>query len=673
MRKLYALLSLFILASMVLAACGPTMIETPAVTQPIVNAWPTLPGDPIWGYDTFYAAVVDEPETLDPALGYDNVSNEIIQNVYETLVFYDGEATDKFVPMLAESWKVSDDGTVYTFKIRSGVQFHNGADLTASDVAYSFQRGLLFGGYKGPQWLLAEPFFGIGIDDITLLFGPNPCEDRECLYAVPAEYLLAACEKVVNAIVSDDETATVTMTLAQAWAPFIATIAQPWGSVMDRDWTIANGGWDGDCATWQNYYAEPAETDPLSTIMNGTGPFELDHWTQGEELILVRNDNYWREPAKLNRVVFRTVDEWDTRYAMLWAGDADFAFIPPSAYAQMDNERVGEIRVFDMASNRYGKPQEVCGYDATRKGVEKFTVCAEGEEGKGASVRLYIGRPGTSRSDLFFTFQIAESSNYVGSGRLDGNGIPLDFFSDVHIRRAFAYCFDWNAYVNQAFDGEAIQSPVVPLAGMPGYEADAPVYAYDASKCEAEFKRADLDKDGVPAGDDPEGDVWTVGFRLPAIYNQGNAVRQIVAEIFARNLASVNELFVVETVGLPWPTFVRTIRAREAPYFVTGWTEDIHDPHNWYYPYTIGAYAERQNLPSDLRAQFSDLVYQGLAESDPAKRQAIYEQLNRLFYEQVPVILLAVETTRRYEQRWVQGAILNPVFPGYYYLTIYKD
>ncbi|MEZ4518966.1 MAG: ABC transporter substrate-binding protein [Chloroflexota bacterium] len=56
---------------------------------------------------------------------------------------------------------ISEDGTVYTFHIREGVTFHDGAELTPSDVAYSFQRGLLQSDPNGPQWLLLEPIFGL--------------------------------------------------------------------------------------------------------------------------------------------------------------------------------------------------------------------------------------------------------------------------------------------------------------------------------------------------------------------------------------------------------------------------------------------------------------------------------------------------------------------------------
>lgn len=662
MRKLFSILSLLIVGSMVLAACGgaaPTsQPAAPAPAEPgaPAPAEPAAPSEPSGAMSspnptTFVNVTFGDPETLDPALDYETAGAEVIQNVYETLVFYDGIYTDKFVPMLAESWEVSPDGSVYTFKIRSGVKFHDGADLTASDVAYSFQRGLLYGGYHGPQWLLAEPFFGVGLDDITGIVDDfASADDREALIANDPATLVAACETVKSKIVADDAAGTVTMTLAQPWGPFLATIAQTWGSVLDKDWAIANGAWDDSCDTWQNYYAEASETNPLTSVMNGTGPFMLDHWTPGEELVLVRNDNYWREPAQLERVVIRNITEWGTRFAMMQAGDADYVEVPPENRSQMD-ALTGENCEFDLAANAYKECEVV---------------------DDSLPFRRYIGRPGITRTDMFFVFDINPVTNYAGSQQLDGNGIPLDFFSDVNIRKAFAYCFDWDVYISDVFDGEAVQSPVVPLAGMPGYQADMPVYSYDPAKCEEHFKLADVDKDGIPAGEDPD-DVWEVGFRLQALYNQGNTTRQTVSEILAGNLAAVNDKFNVETVGLPWPTFLRTLRNAEGPYFVSGWLEDIHDPHNWYVPYLIGTYAGRQRMPDELKNQFRDLINQGVSATDPAERQAIYEQLNQIFYDEVPTALLAVATSHGFFQRWVKGITLNPIFPGEYYYTIYKE
>ena len=686
MRKMFALLSLLVIASMALSACGGATTQAPATGGEATEA-PSTDGGEAPAAAGFHAAdtttFVDASsevgiDTLDPALAYDTASGEIIQNVYETLVFYDGEATDKFVPKLAtEMPTVSADGTVYTFTIRSDVKFHNGDVMTPSDVAYSFQRGLLQGGYSSPQWLLAEPFFGVGLDDITLLVDEGAsADDREALSANDPATLVAACETVKAAIVADDAAGTVTMTLKQPWGPFLATIAQSWGSVMDQKWVVENGGWDGSCDTWQNFYGMASADDPFSGIVNGTGPFTLEKFANGEEIILAKNPDYWGEPAKLDKVILKQVPEWGTRFAMMQAGDADITDVPSANRSQMD-ELVGEYAVYNAETNTYDALQEVCGYDGSALGAAKFTACAAGETGNGGPFRLRIGRPGISMDVLLMNWAIATDpaspNPYLGSGALDGNGIPADFFGDVHIRKAFGYCFDYDTLINDVYSGEAVQSLQLTLPGMPGFFLDTPHYSFDVAQCEAEFKLADLDKDGIAAGDDPEGDVWTTGFRVQMSYNQGNVTRQTIAEILAGNLAAVNELFQVETLGLPWPAYLRAQRAKQLPIMTAGWLEDIHDPHNWYQPYTTGTYGGRASLPDDVKAQFKDILTRGVSETDPAKRAEIYKEANQLYFDLAAGIPLAVTTSHGFSQRWVQGVILNPIFPGNYFATMYKE
>jgi len=103
-----------------------------------------------------------------------------------------------------------------------------------------------------------------------------------------------------------------------------------------------------------------------------------------------------------------------------------------------------------------------------------------------------------------------------------------------------------------------------------------------------------------------------------------------------------------------------------------GWLEDIHDPHNWYQPYTTGTYGGRQNLPADIKDQFKAFLDQGVAELDPVKRGEIYKQANQLYYDLAVGIPLVLTTSHGYSQRWVDGVILNPIFPGNYYYTISK-
>jgi peptide/nickel transport system substrate-binding protein len=775
MRKLFALLSLLVVASMALAACGnttPTTAPTTPATQP-----PAATG--FHAPDTTTLVIADESlgiDTLDPALAYDTASGGIIQSTYDTLVFYDGEATDKFVPQLAESWELSADSKTYTFKIRSGVKFHNGDVMTASDVAYSFQRGLLQGGTSSPQWLLYEPFFGVGVDDIAAVVagkisdataakldelagaadltkfdaaafgtlftdyvaaytkssgfavdaaavladeanaktvadmiaglktaaddaarldaikttasdllgaadGGDPSalyDDPDAMSKVDPAILSAVYDQTAAAIVADDAAGTVTMTLAQPWGPFLPTIAQTWGSVMDKKWVAETGGWDGAADTWVKSYAMASADDPFSTIENGTGPFKLDKFANGEEIDLVRNDEYWKEPAKLQRIIQKQVPEWGTRLSMMQTGDADIATVPAANRSQMD-ALAGAFAVYDPATNTYGPEQEICAYDPTALGAAKFTACAAGEKGNGGKFLVRLGRPNISMDVLLFNWNIATSdaspNPLLGSGKLDGNGIPADFFSDVHIRKAFGYCFDWDTFINDVFSGEAVQSFQLTLPGMPGFFPDTPHYTFDTAQCESEMKLADVDHDGIPAGQEAAdgGDVWNMGFRVQMAYNQGNSTRQTIVEILAGNLAKVNAKFSLEELGLPWPSYLRQQRAKQLPILTGGWLEDIHDPHNWYQPYTTGTYGGRESLPADVKAQFKAILDRGVSETDPAKRAAIYKEANQLYYDLAVGIPLEVTTTHGFRQRWIKGEILNPIFPDIYYYTMYKE
>ncbi len=104
-----------------------------------------------------------------------------------------------------------------------------------------------------------------------------------------------------------------------------------------------------------------------------------------------------------------------------------------------------------------------------------------------------------------------------------------------------------------------------------------------------------------------------------------------------------------------------------------GWQEDIHDPHNWYQPYTTGTYGGRASLPDDVKAQFKAILDKGVSETDPAKRAEIYKEANQLYYDLAAGIPLDVVTSHGFSQRWVEGIVYNPVFPGIYYYTISKQ
>ena len=99
-------------------------------------------------------------------------------------------------------------------------------------------------------------------------------------------------------------------------------------------------------------------------------------------------------------------------------------------------------------------------------------------------------------------------------------------------------------------------------------------------------------------------------------YNTGNVTRQTIAQILQANFADIDPKYTIEIIGLPWPSFLAGIRGSRLPLYISGWAEDIHDPHNWAQPFLVGTYAARQDLPEEMVAEFQELVSAGVSAAD---------------------------------------------------------
>ena len=207
---------------------------------------------------------------------------------------------------------------------------------------------------------------------------------------------------------------------------------------------------------------------------------------------------------------------------------------------------------------------------------------------------------------------------------------------------------------------------------MPGYDLNAPHYAFNLAACKTELGLADLDHDGILSKNDTN-DVTQVGFHLQLPYNDGNFMRQNVMAILAANFAQAGSKYVINTVNLPWQNYLNAQRSGMLPIMTGGWLEDIHDPHNWYVPYLTGTYANNARIPSSLQYQYSLLIDEGVSNSDFSVRHAIYQQLNQLVYDTAPLIILGGTTNHDFIQRGVTGQVHNQAFPGNYYYPISKN
>ncbi len=238
-----------------------------------------------------------DPESLDAWRTTTVASRRILDNVYEGLTTLDPE-TAEIVPGLAESWEVSEDGLTYTFTLREGVLFqevegveYENRELSAEDVVWSWTRYLT--------------------EDTSI------SEHPEYLSAVAGAeaYLAGEAESVSGLNVVDDTTLEVT--LAQPNHRFLADLI--------------------------NAYVVPEEAleglgEELSNRPVGTGPFMLERWNRDDQLILVKNPDYWEAGLPhLDSVRFLNVPEASTGLLQYREGELDLLLDIPSA--QMESVR----------------------------------------------------------------------------------------------------------------------------------------------------------------------------------------------------------------------------------------------------------------------------------------------------------------------------------------------
>lgn len=548
--------------------------------------------------NTLVNATAGGPQTLDPAWAYDTASGEVIFNVYEPLISFKGESLTEYDDRLATDWEISDDGTTYRFKIRDGATFHNGNELTPSDVEYSMERAMVLDRDGGPSWMLLEPLLGVGSTrsggEISVDF-----EDIDDSVEVDGDW--------------------VVFNLDSPYPPFMDILTQSWSSIIDQDWAANQGAWPGTAETWEDY--NNPESPPLQEVMNGTGPFEFDRWDKGVEVVMKRNADYWRDSAEIETVRIKYIEEWSTRKTMFLNGDADFCYVPRAHSEEV--EGVEGIDIYKGLANMQTNPA------------------------------------------VFYQYQINENSDWIGSGKLDGDGVPTDFFSDKHLRYAFSYAFDYETYIDDAFLGQGIKVPGPIPSAVRYFNPDQETFSHDLEKAEEEFKKA-----FGGSVEDP-GPVWENGFTMTVLYNSGNTQRKLAAEIWESSVEQINDKFSIEIADRKWSTYLGEMVSGKLPVFIIGWIADYPDPHNFVYPFmhSNGTFSHWQGYSN---SEVDDLIDQGISSTSSETREDVYYELQSIYHEDNPSVPLCEPTVRHYERSWVDGWFYNPIFPGDYYYTISK-
>ncbi|NNU82042.1 ABC transporter substrate-binding protein [Halovulum dunhuangense] len=245
----------------------------------------------------------DDVATLDPAIGYDWQNWSMIKSLFDGLMDY-VPGTTELRPGLAESYEISEDGMTFTFRLRPGVKFHNGREMTAEDVKYSLDR-VTNPATQSP----GAGFFGS-------IAGYDAMSDGSATSLGGVE--------VVDPL-------TVRITLSRPDATFLHVMALNFASVVAREAVEAAG---------DDFGKQPV----------GTGAFKLAEWTLGQRLVFEKNADYWRAGVPyLDTVTFEVGQEPIVALLRLQNGEVDVPGdgIPPAKFVEVMGDPEQAARVVE--------------------------------------------------------------------------------------------------------------------------------------------------------------------------------------------------------------------------------------------------------------------------------------------------------------------------------------
>jgi len=300
------------------------------------------------------------PSGLDPHDHRETPTDVVMLHVYEGILSRDADG--RVISKLATDWETVEEGRLQ-FEIRSDVQFHNGDDLTAEDIAYSIRRVV----------------------------------DESVDFASPQRDQLSG---VVDAEVAMDGDAVV--------------------AVSDGINPIAVSQFATYCDVVQKSWIEDRDKSEIAQETNGTGAFELDSYTEDEEVVLTRNEDYWSALAEPSEVTFTAASEASTRVNQLVNGETDVIVnVPPQEVERVRGEDSTRIEA---------APSTRIIYNALRYDVEPF--------------------------------------------------------SNQEFRQALNYAIDLESIVDNVLEGFGAQTGQPTLEGFVGHNSDVSPYAYDPDQAE---------------------------------------------------------------------------------------------------------------------------------------------------------------------------------------------
>jgi peptide/nickel transport system substrate-binding protein len=567
--------SVFAVLILVLAACGQQGSSESAgesEAPPASGSEAPAPtddgstGEPQQG-GTLVFAGARLAASLDPARTSDGESFRVLQQVYEPLVDLAPGSTNELVGVLAESWEGEPGDTEYVFHLREGVTFHDGTPFNAEAVKINFDRMQNF-----PEEIQADAYYYGALMDG---FGPD--------------------NLIANVEATDEN--TVTFTLRDPSPTFLFGITLTPFSIISPAILESTDA------------SNPDSTFGTDVNQAGTGPFILEDYVPEDSATLVRNDDYWGDPAYLDRLIIRPIADPAARLQALQGGSIQgYDLVSPSDYEAVESD----------------------GFSL----VERLSFNG-----------LYLGLNPNARENA------ADAESGVASNYEDGGESPL---KDLAVRQAVEMAIDKEALLGPFYGGRGSAADIFMPPSSGWYEAVAA--GVEPLGYDPDAARQLLEDAGYTA-DNPA----VVHFWYPTeVTRPYMPDPRGLAEAVTTMLEDAG--FVVESHSDVWDSPGYLFDAQNGYYDLhfLGWTGDYDDPSNWYGVH----FGYQQGEPA---AQF-DCAPEGLedalatadAELDETARGEAWAEVAGLVHGDVCFVTLVHGDTALAFTEVVQGYEPNP-------------